>query len=129
MGHAFAEIEMSNPRRADLSPVRTKALADTGAPMLCIPEHLALQLELATESEGEVSVAGGRKREVPDVGLIKVGFGKRFCYVGALVTGNEVLLGAVPTEDKDLVISPSRREVTANPQGPNLPRARVKGYR
>jgi clan AA aspartic protease len=129
MGHAFAEIELSNPRRADLSPIRTKALADTGALMLCIPEHLALQLELATESEREGSVADGRKRKVPYVGPIKVGFGKRFCYVGALVMGDEVLLGAVPMEDMDLVISPSRREVTVNPQSPNLPHARVKACR
>mgnify|MGYP001817157949 FL=1 len=129
MGHVFAEIELSNPRRTDLTPIRVRALADTDALMLCLPEHLALQLELATESEREVSVADGRKQKVPYVGPVKVRFGKRLCYVGTLVIGDEVLLGAVPTEDMDLVRSPSKREVTVNPQGPNLPHARVKGCR
>jgi clan AA aspartic protease len=126
MGHVFAEIDLSNPREPELDPVRVKALADTGALMLCIPEHVALQLKLETESLREVSIADGRKMNVPYVGPIRVGFGKRFCYVGALVLGDEVLLGSVPMEDMDLVISPSRREVTVDPASPNIPHARVK---
>ena len=126
MGHVFAEIELSNPREQDLLPVKAKALADTGALMLCIPEHIALQLKLETESMREVSMADGRNKNVPYVGPIRVSFGKRFCYVGALVLGDEVLLGAVPMEDMDLVISPSRREITPDPASPNIPHARVK---
>jgi hypothetical protein len=42
MGHVFAEINLSNPRQPDLESVKVKALADTGALMLCIPEHIAL---------------------------------------------------------------------------------------
>jgi len=129
MGHVFADIELSNPRTTELSPVKVKALADTGALMLCIPEHIALQLELSTESVREVSVADGRRQSVPYVGPIKVVFGKRFCYVGALVLGDEVLLGAVPMEDMDLVIHPARRELTVDPASPNLPHARVKRQR
>lgn len=126
MGHVFAEIELSNPRLAELAPVQVRALADTGALMLCIPEHVAVQLALETESEREVSVADGRSIKVPYVGPIRVRFGKRFCYVGALVLGDEVLLGAVPMEDMDLVVSPSRREITVDPASPNIPHARVK---
>ena len=113
MGHVFADIELSNPREPDLKPVRVKALADLGALMLCIPEHVVLQLKLETESMREVSLADGRSMTVPYVGPICVGFGKRFCYVGALVLGDEVLLGAVPMEDMDLVVSPGRREITS----------------
>ena len=126
MGHVFAEIELSNPRQEDLTPLTMKALVDTGALMLCIPEHVALQLKLETESTREVSVADGRKMNVPYVGPIKITFGNRFCYVGALVLGDEVLLGAVPMEDMDLIINPSRRELTVDPQSPNIPHARVK---
>ena len=50
MGHIFAELELSNPRRTDFVPVRVNALVDTGALMLCIPEHVARQLDLQTES-------------------------------------------------------------------------------
>ena len=126
MGHVFADIELSNPRETDLAPIRARALADTGALMLCIPEHLAIQLKLETESEREVSVADGTHKNVPYVGPVRVAFGKRFCYVGALVLGDEVLLGAVPMEDMDLVVSPSRREITPDPASPNIPHARVK---
>lgn len=126
MGHVFAEIELSNPRQTALSSITVQALADTGALMLCIPEHIALQLRLETESIREVSVADGRSMNVPYVGPIKVSFGDRFCYVGALVLGDEVLLEAVPMEDMDLIVNPSRREVTVNPASPNIPRARVK---
>jgi len=94
--------------------------------MLCIPEHLALQLKLETESEREVSVADGRNKKAPYVGPVLVDFGNRFCYVGALVLGDEILLGAVPMEDMDLVVSPSRREITPDPASPNIPHARVK---
>ncbi len=126
MGHVFAEIGLSNPGQPDLSIVNVNALVDTGALMLCIPEHVALQLKLNTESEREVSVADGRKMNVPYVGPIRVAFENRFCFVGALVIGDEVLLGAVPMEDMDLVISPSRRELTVDPKSPNIPHARVK---
>ncbi len=126
MGHVFAEIELSNPRQTELSPIKSNALADTGALMLCIPEHIANQLQLETESLREVSVADGRSTNVPYVGPIKVSFGKRFCYVGALVLGDEVLLGAIPMEDMDLVVNPGRREITVDPASPNIPHARVK---
>jgi len=126
MGHIFAEIKLSNPRNPNLTPVIAKALADTGALMLCIPEHIAIQLDLEMESKREVTMADGRSMNVPYVGPIKVGFLNRFCYVGALVLGDEVLLGAVPMEDMDLVLSPSRCEITVDPNSPNIPHARVK---
>ena len=126
MGHVFAKLELSNPRREDLAPLAVNALADTGALMLCIPEHVAIQLDLEAESMREVSVADGRSTRVPYVGPIKVAFGKRFCYVGALVLGDEVLLGVVPMEDMDLVVDPARRKLTVDPASPNLPHARVK---
>jgi len=126
VGHVFTEVQLSNPRRPELEPVRVRALADTGALMLCLPEHVVIQLELETESEREVSVADARKVKVPYVGPVRVAFENRSCFVGALVLGDEVLLGAVPMEDLDLVISPGRQSVTVNPESPNIPHARVK---
>jgi len=126
MGHIWAEISLSNPRDRDLEQVAVKALADTGAMMLCIPEHLAMQLKLDFEVTREVTLADGQSKSFPYVGPIMVNFGKRYCYVGALVLGDEVLLGAVPMEDMDLVLNPARQEVTVNPASPNIPHSRVK---
>lgn len=106
-----------------------KALADTGASMLCIPEHVAVQLQLEAESTREVTVADGRSASVPHVGPIEVTFGNRLCFVGALVLGDEILLGAVPMEDMDPVVNPGRREVTVDPASPNFAHARVKRSR
>jgi clan AA aspartic protease len=126
MGHIFAELQLSNPRKPELRHISVKALADTGALMLCVPEHVAIQLELEPESTREVTVADGRSLQVPYVGPIKVHFQERICFVGALVLGDEVLLGAVPMEDMDLVLSPSQQKVSVNPASPNIPHARVK---
>jgi len=126
MGHVFADIELSNPRKPEFEAIKIKALADTGALMLCIPEHIAVQLSLEMESMREVTVADGRSQQFPYVGPIKVKFGKRSCYVGALVLGDEVLLGVVPMEDMDLVVNPGPGEITVDPASPNLPRAREK---
>jgi clan AA aspartic protease len=126
MGHAFAEIALSNPRLQDLKPLRVRARADSGILMLCIPEHVALQLQLEKESAREITVADGRRLRVPYVGPLRVTFENRACYVGALVLGDEVLLGAVPMEGTGLVVLPGRREVAVNPEYPNFPHARVK---
>jgi len=126
MGHAYADIELSNPRRPDLDSMKARALADTGSMMLCIPRHVAMQLHLEAAYEREVTLADGSKQMVPYVGPIHLKFGKRGCFVGAFVIGDEVLLGAVPMEDMDLVISPSGRSVTVNPESPNIPHGKVK---
>lgn len=128
MGHVFTSLELSNPREPNLLPLQVAALVDTGALMLCLPEGIAHQLHLKPESRRAVSFADGRGADVPYVGPVKVAFGERFCYVGALILGDEVLLGAVPMEDMDLVVHPGKRELTVNPKYPNIPHARVKGW-
>ena len=125
MGHVFARIELSNPRQQDRTPVAVTAMADTGALMLCIPETVARRLDLETESMRDVSVADGRSLRVPYVGPIRVAYGDRFCFVGALVFGDQVLLGAVPMEDMDLMVDPGRRRLTVDPASPDIPRARA----
>ena len=126
MGYVYVDIALSNPRRTDLQPINARALADTGALNLCIPQHVVNQLDLQTSSVREVSVADGRTLNVPYVGPIEVAFENRTCFVGALVLGDSVLLGAVPMEDMDLIIDPLRRKVTVDPASPNIPHALVK---
>jgi hypothetical protein len=53
--------------------------------------------------------------KVPSVGPVKVAFDNRLGFVGALVLGDEVRLGAVPMDDLDLVVMPSTQQDTANP--------------
>ena len=99
-------------------------MADTGALMLCIPETPAGRLDLETESMRDVSVADRRSLRVPYVRPIRVVYGNRLCFVGALVFGDQALLGAVPMEDMDLVVDPSRRRITVNPASADPTHAR-----
>ena len=126
MGYVHAEIKLKNPRLPNLKTITVKAMVDTGALTLCIPDHIALQLKLEINSQREVTTADGRKQMVPYVGPIELLFENRNCFVGALVLGDEVLLGAVPMEDMDLIVSPAHKKVVVNPDSPNFPHALVK---
>ncbi|NDE23221.1 MAG: clan AA aspartic protease, partial [Synechococcaceae bacterium WB9_3_282] len=46
MGLIRGRIQLANPSRLELQAIDVLALADTGAVHLCIPEHLAIQLDL-----------------------------------------------------------------------------------
>ena len=127
MGLIHASIELRNALDNRLEPYTTKALVDTGALLLCIPEHVATQLKLPVLQEREASTADGKRHVCPYVGPVEVTFKNRSCFVGALVFGEEVLLGAVPMEDLDLTISPATKTVDINPESPNLPMAPILG--
>ena len=126
MGLTYANIKLSNPRQENLLPIEINALVDSGALMLCIPQHVAVQLSLETLDEREVFTADGKLHKVPYVGPVKVAFDKRFCFVGALVIGDETLLGAVPMEDMDVVIHPASQTLSVNPKNPNIPTYKIK---
>ena len=126
MGFIYADIELANAKNGSLESMTVKALVDTGAITLCIPEHVAIQLQLQEIEKREVTTADERRHVVPYVGPIQIKFANRTCFTGALVIGESVLMGAVPMEDMDLVISPSERTVVVNPKSPNIPSAVVK---
>lgn len=58
---------------------------------------------------------------------MEVRFGIRRCFTGALVLGNEVLPGAIPMEDMDLVLRSQLQSVDVNPESPNIPLSLAKG--
>jgi len=102
------------------------ALADSGAVHLCIPEHVQIQLKLEAIDNKEVTLADGSKKLVPYVGPIELRFKNRVGFTGALVMGDQVLLGAIPMEDMDLVIIPKTRTLDVNPDSPNIASSIVK---
>ena len=126
MGLIYVDIELLNPIKSDLRAIAVRALVYTGAMTICIPEHVAVQLELHEIEKREVTTADEKAHVVPYVGPIQIRFENRTCFTGALIMGDSVLLGAVPMEDMDLVISPSGQSVTVNPKSPNIPSAFVK---
>ena len=53
-------------------------------------------------------------------------FKNRVGFAGALVLGDEVLVGAIPMEDMDLIIVPKTRTLDINPGSPNFATSIVK---
>ena len=126
MGLIYTKIKLSNPRENNLTSLEVTALVDTGSITLCIPQGLAAQLNLSELEKREVTTADGKKTSVPYVGPVQVNFANRTCFTGALVLGDGVLLGAIPMEDMDLVVSSRLQTLTVNPESPLIPSAIVK---
>ncbi|MGF1531947.1 MAG: clan AA aspartic protease [Puniceicoccaceae bacterium] len=126
MGLANCTVSLRNPQYPDQEVFESEALADTGSVYLIIPEHVRLQLLLEFKDRKEVTLADGSKQIVPYVGPIELKFKNRSAYVGAIVMGNEVHLGAIPMEDMDLVVFHQEPRVDINPLDPNFAAASAK---
>ncbi len=126
MGLIYADIELANPKNGSLKPISVEAQVDTGAMTICIPEHIAIQLQLQEIDKREVTTADEGRHVVPYVGPVQIKFANRTCFTGAIVVGESVLMGVAPMEDMDLVVSPSGQTITVNPKSPNIPSAVVK---
>jgi len=120
MGLVNAKLILRNPRMPELEPVEVNALADTGATHLCIPEHIRVQLHLEEIERKEAVLADGSRASVSYVGPIELKFKNRTGFSGALVMGTQVLLGAIPMEDMDLIVIPRTRRIDVNPDSPNF---------
>jgi len=126
MGLVLAEIQLRNPVQPQLQPMKVEALADSGAVHLCIPKHIQIQLQLEEISQKEVTLADSSRQLIPYVGPIEIKFKNRIGFTGALVIGDQVLLGAIPMEDLDLIIIPSTRILDVNPNSPNIATSLIK---
>lgn len=126
MGLIKTEITLENPKEVNLAKLTTMALVDTGALHLCIPNEVAMQLNLVELEKRPVTFANGESKLCSYVGPIQLRWQNRTCFVGAMVLGDEVLLGAIPLEDMDLIIHPSQLKLIVNPEHPNYPASVAK---
>lgn len=129
MGITYTDLRLANDAREDLEEINASAVVDTGAMHLCIPEHIAIQLQLKSRTQREVQTADGKSHIVDYVSPVRISMLNRECVTGALVIGNQVLLGAIPMEDMDLIIEPARQRVSVNPLSPNIPLSLAKGLK
>ena len=120
MGLTNAKILLRNPRKPELQPLEVDVLADTGSVHVCIPEQVQIQLELEIIDKKAVILADGSRKIVPYVGPIEIRLKNRVGFAGALVMGDQVILGVIPMEDMDLVVIPGTRTVDVNPNSPNI---------
>ncbi len=139
MGLVYADIELISSediavfnrgyiKKEDIRKEKVSALVDSGAYMLCVNEHIKNQLGLRKLSEMEAELANGRIEKVDVVGPVDIIFKNRSttCRAAVLPGNTEVLLGAIPMEDMDVIIIPKKQTLVINPENPYLAKKKIK---
>jgi len=126
MGVIRTVIKLSNPLKPDLAANEAVAIVDTGSINLCLPEYLATRLDLKELEKRDILMADGSKITCSYSGPVTIQFEDRGCYTGALIFGDEVILGTIPLEDMDLLVHPSSQTVMQNYATPELPSFLIK---
>ena len=139
MGLIRTELELINGGDLELSRrgmltteqvrrMNVTALADSGAAMLAINESIRRQLGLFKVEERLAELADGSFATYDVVGPVEVRIPHRRCSGDAIVLPgeSEVLLGAIPMEDMDLVIEPKSESVRVNPSMPYISKKSMK---
>jgi clan AA aspartic protease len=139
MGLVYADIELFNTgdiemvnrgylKSDEIRKATVRALVDSGAYMLCVNEKLAAQLGLRHIMKQTAQLANGDITEVDIVGPVEIKFLNRSTSCRAMVIpgDNEVLLGAIPMEDMDVIIDPREQKLTLPPDRPYLAQKSLK---
>ncbi len=137
MGQIYAELELANAydiesvRRGKMQKdavhkVTVRALADSGAYLMVIPDHVTTQLDLLEVERRECTMADGSTNVLPVVGPVWLRFKNRqtVCFAISAPT-TETLLGSIPMEDLDVVLNPRSQTMEVNPDSPYLPHIRL----
>jgi clan AA aspartic protease len=144
MGLVYADVELINAddlgmaRRyiigeEEVKRMNVNILVDTGAYNLCINETIQEQLDLPFIEKRKAQLANrttdrSHIEEYNVVGPIVLKFKNRRTVCNAMVLqgDSEPLLGAIPLEDLDVLIHPSRQELIVNPDHPYYAQMKLK---
>ncbi|TAF31921.1 MAG: hypothetical protein EAZ50_08770 [Runella slithyformis] len=125
------DIEMVERGYMKKEEIRTQtviAMVDSGAYMMAINETVKAQLGLKTKSKRAAQLADGSVVELDIVGPIDIRFENRDATCNAMVLpgDSEMLLGAIPMEEMDVVILPREQKLVVNPAHPNVAQLSLK---
>lgn len=124
MGTVYAEITLKNAvdvvnaqrgviGEAQIRTATVNAMVDTGAGTLVINEELRQRLGLEVRRLLEVTLADNTKAVCKRVEPVEVHWKDREMSCQPLVVSEgEVLLGLIPLEDMDLMVDPTRQQLT-----------------
>ena len=124
MGFVYTDIILKNSgdishfKRGSMAEkeIRTlsvTALVDTGSGTLVISDDIRKKLGLEIEGLRGITVAGGIKQTCQVTEPVHIQWKNRdtACRAIVLPGEGEVLLGAIPLEDMDLVVNPVKQEL------------------
>ncbi|MBF0564483.1 MAG: clan AA aspartic protease [Nitrospirae bacterium] len=137
MGLVYADVTLTNQEdlslcrrsyiaEAQVRRMTTRCLVDSDAYMLVIPEHVKIQLGLEVFEKREIELADGKTSVCDIAGPLELRFANRMAVTNAFVLGNEVLLGAIPMEELDVVIDMKGQTLIVNPENPTMPKMKIK---
>ena len=139
MGLIYAELELVSAgdielerkgyiEKSQIKKEKVTALVDSGVYMMCINEHIQNQLDLMFIERKEAEMADGTITTIDVVGPLIVNFKNRTTSCNAMVLPgeSEVLLGAIPMEDMDVIILPLEQKLVVNPENPYIAKKSFK---
>jgi clan AA aspartic protease len=125
MGYTFAEVTLKNVydvghvvlgdiKESEVRMKDVRALVDTGSNFLVISEELRRELGLPITGKRGASLADNTKLICDLAGPVEIHWKDRWATQSALVVPDRpnVLLGAWPLEEMDLIVDPVRQELT-----------------
>jgi clan AA aspartic protease len=123
MGTVYADITLRNAVDAgnalrgtipehEVRQTEVSAMVDTGAGTLVIPETVREQLGLAVIGLRNATLANNAKATCKVTEPVEIRWKNRDTTCRALVVPEgEILLGAIPLEDMDLIVNPVKQEL------------------
>jgi len=139
MGLVYADIELINAVDIELAKrhvigedeikkIKLSMLVDSNAYMMAINETIQQQLDLPIIEKRKVQLASGEVIEYDVAGPVRVHFANRtaICNAFVLPGDTEPLLGAIPTEEMDVLIHPQRQQLIVNPEHPDYAQLKMK---
>lgn len=122
MGMVHTEITLRNAydaykakegliKEAEIRQTTVTALVDTGSATIAINEELQEQLGLEVQGLKRANFANAAKEICKVTYPVEIYWNERYTALPAVVIpgSDEVLLGAIPLEDMDLIVDPSRQ--------------------
>ena len=113
---------------AEIRTYKLRALVDTGAVMLMLPQNVVEKLGLPVRRTVIVSYTDERKEERPVAGPLTIKIGDRFmstdCIVGPPLS--EPLIGQIVLAELDLLTDCANRTLVPRPESPDYPLLKLK---
>ena len=129
MGLIYADVELINGDdlalarkhiigEEEIKRMHVKMLVDTGSVMLAINENIQQILQFPVIEKRKIQLANNTVAEYDVVAPIELRFRNRQTTCRAIVLPEDFtpLLGAIPIEDMDVLIHPTREELIVNPE-------------
>ena len=139
MGEIVVDVELENPidrgvfergygKESDIRRTSVRAIVDTGAVMLMLPQNVVERLGAALSGTVIVTYADERREERPTAGPFSLRLCNRSmpvdCVVGPPLS--EPLIGQIVLERLDLIADCTNRVLVPRPESPDYPLLKLK---